>query len=83
MYLESYQLSAVAVLANSFHGATFQRLHAEIRFLLRARLLVYEGIPPVFVASEVIRSRFTAKIAVDALLIDIELTLHIFRPFFI
>lgn len=73
----------VAIVADRFDRTTFERFHAECFVLGGRRLCVYEGVASVLVAGEEIRSRFTAKVTVDALFIDVEFTLHIFRPFFV
>ena len=70
-----------AVAANGLDRATFHRLFAERFFLRRFRLLVYVGMPTIIVTTEVRRCGFAAKIAVDALVIDIELSIYIFGIF--
>jgi hypothetical protein len=70
-----------AVAANGLDRATFHRLFAE-RFLIRRfRLLVYVGMSTIIVTTEVRGRGLTAKIAVYALVIDIELSLYILGVF--
>jgi hypothetical protein len=70
-----------AVAANGLDRATFHRLFAE-RFLLRRfRLLVYVGMSTIIVTTEVRGRSLTAKITVNALVIDVELSLYILRIF--
>jgi hypothetical protein len=73
----------LAVFANRFDWAAFEGFHAQRDVVIRLGLLMHEGITSVFVTGEEIRSSFTAKITVDALLINIEFTLNILRPFFV
>jgi len=70
-----------AVAANGLDRATLHRLFAE-RFLIRRfRLLVYVGMSTIIVTTEVRGRGLTAKIAVYALVIDIELSLYILGVF--
>src|SRR6059058_4865293 len=70
-----------AVAANGLDRATFHRLFAQ-RFLLRRfRLLVYVGMPTIIVTTEVRGRGFTTKIAVDALIVDVELSFDILGIF--
>jgi hypothetical protein len=63
-----------AVIADRFDRATFLGFLAQ-RFLLRSlRLLEDERVAAVFVPGEIARRRFTAEIAVDALVIDVKLS---------
>jgi len=71
-----------AIIADRIDGASLQSLHAEIDLLLSLGLVVDEGIPAIIVASEKCGGGFAAKIAVDALLIDIETPTNILFPFF-
>ncbi len=70
-----------AVAANGLDRATFHRLFAERFFLRRFGLLVYVGMPTIVVTTEVRGRGLTAKIAVDALVIDVELSFYILRVF--
>jgi hypothetical protein len=70
-----------AVAANGLDRATLHRLFAE-RFLIRRfRLLVYVGMSTIIVTTEVRGRGLTTKIAVYALVIDIELSLYILGIF--
>ena len=70
-----------AVAANGLDWATLHRLFAE-RFLIRRfRLLVYVGRPTIVVTTEVRGRGLTAKITVNALVIDVELSLYILGVF--
>jgi hypothetical protein len=70
-----------AIAANGLDWATLHCLFAERFFLRRFGLLVYVGVPTIIVATEVRGRGLTAKIAVDALVIDVELSLYILRVF--
>jgi hypothetical protein len=70
-----------AVAANGLDRATFHRLFAERFFLRRFGLLVYVGMSTIIVTTKVRGGGFTAKIAVDALVIDVELSLYILGVF--
>jgi len=72
---------AHAVVANGFDRTTFHRLLAE-RFFFRAfRLLVNIGMTAVVVTLEIGGRGFTAQIAVDALIIDVEFARYVFSIF--
>ena len=64
---------ALPIIAYGFNGATLHGFVTEFQFLAAFRLLEEIGIPPIIVPSEVIWSRFPAKVTIDALVIDIEL----------
>ena len=66
-----------AVAANGLDRATFHRLFAERFFLRRFGLLVHVGMPDIIIATEVRGRGLTAKIAVDALVVDVELSIYI------
>ena len=70
-----------AVAANGLDRATFHRLFAERFFLRRFRLLVYVGMSTIVVTTEVRGRGFTAKIAVYALVVDVELSFDILGIF--
>ena len=70
-----------AVAANGLDRATFHRLFAERFFLRRFGLLVNVGMSTIIVTTKVRGGGFTAKIAVDALVIDVELSLYILGVF--
>lgn len=70
----------LAVVTDGFNRATFKRLHANRDFIFGHGLLVHVGIATFVMAREESGSRFPAKIAIDALLIDEELTCGVLRP---
>ena len=70
-----------AVAADGLDRATFHRFFAERFFLGRFGLFVNVGVPAIIVATEIRRCGFTAKIAVNALVIDVELSIYIFGVF--
>ena len=70
-----------AVAADRLDRATFHRLFAQSFFLGRFGLFINIGMAAVIVATEIRRSGFTAKVAIDALVIDIELSVDIFGIF--
>ena len=70
-----------AVAADGLDRATFHRLFAERFFLGRFGLFVNVGMPAIIIATEVRGRGLTAKIAVDALVIDVELSIYIFGIF--
>jgi hypothetical protein len=70
-------LSAVA--ADRFNRAAFHGLFAERFFFRSIGLLVNEGMSAVVVPFVIRRRSFPAEITVDALVIDVELPLYVFR----
>jgi hypothetical protein len=74
-------LRAVSVIADRFDWAAFHRFFAETFFVGCLRLLVYVGVPAVIVPFEIGWSRFTAQIAVDALIIDVEFARYVLGVF--
>src|SRR5438445_2928825 len=70
-----------AVAANGLDRATLHRLFAESFFLGRFGLFINVGVPAIIIATEVRRRGFTAKITVDALVIDVELSFDILGVF--
>jgi hypothetical protein len=70
-----------AVAADRLDRATFHRLFAKRLFFRRFGLFVNVGVPAIIVATKIRRCRFTAKIAVNALIIDVELSIYIFGIF--
>src|SRR5947209_8289820 len=74
-------LQLTAVVADRFDRAAFHRFLAKTLFLRRFRLLVNVRMSAVVVAFKVRRRRFTAKIAVDALIIDIKLSRNVLGIF--
>jgi hypothetical protein len=74
-----YQLGAVV--ANSFDRTAFHRFFAKRFFFRSLRLFVNVGMAAVIVALEIGGRSFTAQIAVDALIIDIEFSRYVFSVF--
>jgi hypothetical protein len=72
--------SGVAVLADGLDRAAFEGFAAERDFFLRGRLLVDEGVAALVVAREEIGGGLAAEIAVDALLVDVELARDVMFP---
>ena len=70
-----------AVVANRLYRAAFHCLFAKAFFLGRLRLLINVRMAAIVVAFEIGRRGFPAQIAVDALVIDIKLTLNVFSVF--
>ena len=73
----SLKSKLLAVVADSFDRTTFHRFFAECALFVRFSLLVDVAIATIFITSEVVWSRLTAKVTVDALVIHIECTSHI------
>ena len=69
------------VAADRFDRTTFHRFLAESFFLGRFRLFVDKGMSAVVVPLEVRGRRFATKIAIDALIIDVEFPLYVFGIF--
>ena len=67
------------VVADGLNRAAFHGFLALPLFFGRAGLFVKVGIASVVVTGEVVRRGFTAEVAVDALVIDEEFSLHVFR----
>ncbi len=73
--------SLVPVAADSFYWAAFHCFFAESLFFRAFRLLEDEGVTAVIIASEVGRSGFAAKIAIDALVVNVEGSCNVLRVF--
>src|SRR2546423_8516616 len=73
------QLSAVG--ADRFDRAAFHRFLAERFFLGALGLLVNEGVAAIIVALVIRRRGFAAKIAIDALIVDVIGTGNVLRIF--
>ena len=59
------------IATDRFHRAPGQRFFTKIAFFVGFWLLVEIGMPTVIVAFEIRRSGFAAKVAVDALIINV------------
>jgi hypothetical protein len=70
-----------AVIADRLDRAAFHRFLAKGFFLRAFRLLIDVGMAAVIVALEIGGGSLAAQIAVDALLIDIELSGYVFGVF--
>ena len=73
--------SAFAIIADGFDRASFHGFLAKRFFLLGARLLKHIGVAAVVAAREISRCGFPAQVAVNALVIDVKLSGHVFRVF--
>lgn len=69
------------VVTDGFDGAAFFSFLAARFLLRRLGLFVDVGIAAVFVAFEIIRSRFAAQVAINALVVYVILTSGIFGIF--
>lgn len=67
----------VAVVSDGFDRATFEGFHALLFFFGVFGLLDHVGVASVLIARKILRRGFPAQVAVDALLIDIELACYI------
>src|SRR6201997_4786421 len=73
--------SAFAIVANGFDRTSSHGFLAK-RFLLRGgRLLKHIGVAAVVAAREISGGGFPAQVAVNALVIDVKLSGHVFRVF--
>jgi len=70
-----------AVFTDRFYGATLECFDAELDFFFGGRLLMDERVTTIIVAREKKRSGFATEIAVNALLIDVEITGSVVFPF--
>jgi hypothetical protein len=80
-YATRAMLDLSAVVTDGFDRAAFHRFLAKTFLLGRLGLLVNERMTAVIVPFEIGGRGFTAEIAIDALLIDIELSGGVFRIF--
>src|SRR5689334_10808401 len=64
----------VAVVADGFHRAAFEGLHAQRGVLFGRGLVVDKRVAALFLAFEERGRRLAAKIAINALLIDVKFT---------
>jgi hypothetical protein len=67
-----------AVVADGFHGTAFHRFLAKLFLFGRGGLLVNVGVAAIIIAAKIARGGFAAEIAVDTLVIDIELACEVF-----
>src|SRR5438105_7371421 len=67
-----------AIVSDGFDWTAFHRFFTEGLFLRRGWLLIDVGMATIVVAAEIRGRGFPAEIAVDALVIDVELSLDVF-----
>src|ERR1700693_3893303 len=72
-------LLTATIAADGFHRTSLHRLFAQRFLVRRLRLFIDKGMPTVIVARKICRCRLTAKIAINALIIDVKLPTHILR----
>lgn len=73
----------LAVVTDSLNGAAFHCFRAKSYFLISLGLFANEGNTIVIIACKEFRCGITAKVTVDAVAVDIELTGDIFFCFFV
>src|SRR6266436_3865924 len=71
--------SAFAIVADGFDRTSFHGLLAKRLLLRGGRLLKYIGVAAVVAAREINGCGFPAQVAVNALVIDVKLSGHVFR----
>src|SRR5216117_1600323 len=69
------------VVSDRFDRTAFHRFFAKSFFFWRLGLLIDVGMAAVVVSFEIGRRGFTAQIAIDALIIDIEFARYVFGVF--
>jgi len=69
--------AADPVVANGRNGTAFHRCRAELFLFCILRLLVNVGVPAIGVPGKIRRRGFAAQIAIDALVVHIELPRHV------
>ena len=74
-------LGGIAVIADRFDRAAFHRFFAKPFFFRRLGLFIDIGMAAVIVPFEIGRRGFTAQVAVDALIIDVEFARYVFGVF--
>jgi hypothetical protein len=70
-----------SVVAYRFDGTTFHCFFAKSFFFRRLRLFINVRMTAVIVPFEIGRRSFAAQIAIDALIIDVELARYVFGIF--
>lgn len=73
----------LAVITDGLDRAALHRFDAQLRFLIVGRLLANVGDTLIVIAGEEVRSGLTAKVAIDAVAVDVELAGHILFIFFV
>jgi hypothetical protein len=61
-----------SVISNRFHRASFLRLVAKGFFFRVFGLFLHVGIPAIIVSRKIRRSRFTAEVTINALVINVK-----------
>jgi hypothetical protein len=69
------------VVADGFHWAGFLGFLAAGFFVRGGRLLVNEGVTPVVIALEIVRRRFPAQVAINALVVHVVFAGNVFSVF--
>jgi hypothetical protein len=67
----------IPIIADGFNRTSFHGFITKLKLLVISWLLVKVGIPPIIVTRKVIRGSFPAKVAINALVIDIKFPLLI------
>jgi hypothetical protein len=73
--------SAFAIVADGFDRTSFHGFLAKRLLLRGGRLLKHIGVAAVVAAREISGCGFPAQVAVNALVIDVKLSGHVFRVF--
>src|SRR6516165_2712736 len=73
--------SAFAIVADGFNRTSFHGFLAKRLLLRGGRLLKHIGVAPVVAAPEISGCGFPAKVAVNALVVAVEFSGHVFRVF--
>jgi len=68
-----------AIVTDRLDRAAFHGFLGEGFLLVIGRLLVDKGISPVVIACETVRGGLTTEVAVDALVVHVELALNVVR----
>src|SRR6266566_4392870 len=79
--LSATVLRPVPIIADRFDRTAFHRFFAKSFFFRRLWLFINVGMAAVIVPLEIGGRRFTAQIAVDALIIDVKFARYVFGVF--
>jgi hypothetical protein len=74
-----FRSDLVSVVADGLDRAAFLGLFALRLFLRGTRLFIDKGITAIVIAFEIVWRRFATQVAVDALVIDVELSRDVLR----
>ena len=69
----------VSVTPDRFDGTSSESFFRQLPFFVRLRLFKDIRVPTIFIPLEIRRRGFTAQIAVDALIIDVESAFSVLR----